>query len=814
MAELPSVLIDPPWRRTRGAEEKAEGVPALEPEAARLVWRDGERETFLGPPPRAITARAEEQLHERLLEDVDGPRPLALSDLARVTDAHLAELQAEMKPRTIDEKVHRHLLARLGDAYVPHAVALAKAALAQQGLFDAWAIEAMGPLRAPELVVPAAQLFAQRDLPTADLLARPYIMKPVDAWLLRHAELALPRLAARDDRPARIALTWIAAAGGSSAAPPSAVAAFTPLAALGRPWLAFLAARGLHGQVLALLEGDAIGAGALLAARALAGGHRAAAKEWLARHRAVVEPILRASTLLEASTACSLLDGDETAGDPDLDFVPAAAPALPALYDPAALPAATLSDGTPLSTDAMRVLGELLQLSTPTRPLRGIAEVRAACDPLSLDELAVAVLDRWQAAGEPTTDLWVLDCAALLGGERAVREVATRVRSWARGAEAPRHAWDEDEHRLVLVASGDRGWGLARAGILALGGAGSDLALTLLDDLARNGSATWLRKEASAALESAGKKRGGGKPLRAAALSDDIVPDLGLDGDGKTTIDLGTRVFSVTFDETLTARLLDAEGVIQKSFPRARKDDDAVKYARAKARFQGLTKDATAVARQQASQLETAMCTRHAWTLEAFVTRFVAHPLLRHLSRGLVWATPEPWRTFRIAEDRTFADEHDQACVLEPAARVVLVHPIDLDAASRARWAALVADYELIQPLPQLARETFTLTAEGERHDPIGRAAGRPTSRGRLFQLARRGWAARASGGMIDEYFRELPSGAHAHIAISPPLQMGGGAGADVDYTVTRVSCTYSLDRLPAIDFSELARDATYLVGE
>jgi len=246
MAELPSVLSDPPWRRTRAPTDAADVEAAAEPEAARLAWLAGERDAFLGTTARGLTGDVEERLYERLFEVADGPQPLAVSDLARVSDVHLAELREEMKPRNMDEKVHRHLLARLGHVHLPSAVALVKAALGQQGIGAAWPFELLGPLRAPELVAPAADLFAQRALPTADMLALPYPMKPVDAWLLRHADLVARVLAARDDKPARVALTWIAAARGAVAGLPDAFAAFTPLAALERPWLAFLAARGVQ----------------------------------------------------------------------------------------------------------------------------------------------------------------------------------------------------------------------------------------------------------------------------------------------------------------------------------------------------------------------------------------------------------------------------------------------------------------------------------------------------------------------------------------------------------------------------------------
>lgn len=783
----------------------------LASEPARLVWEEGERERFHGPPGRAISEDAEERLYERLLDDLDRGRPLPVADLARVSDAHLRELEGEMKSSHIDVKVLRHLLARLGEAYLATAVKVVRAAMPEHGLFEATLFDAMAPVRAAELVRLAAVLFAQRDLPIAEMLARPFVPTPADSWLLRFADLAAPVLANEGDRESRIALGWIAAFPGGLAAVPASHRDFgavvAPLASLGNPWLSFLAARGQDATLLRLLEGDARAAGAFVAGRALGGPVREEARAWLFAHRTVVEPVLRQSDLPEATTACALLDGDEGAGDPARAQARGGKREAPAFFDPTKLPAPKLRDGTPLEGAAVQAFGEL-HFGTVGSTLPAVVEARAACDLDSLDAFAVGLLDLWKEAGEPPAEhLWVLDCAVKLGGDAAAREIAARIRSWARGAEAPRQAWDEDEHRVVLVSAGDRAWGFARAGCYALGASQSDLALTLLDDLAHNGSAGWLRKLAAEAMERSVIRRGKGKRTRA-PLADDVVPDLGLEADGTLRLDLGKRVFKVTFDETLTPRLLDETGALQKSFPRTRKEDDAERMAGAKARFAGLGKDAAVLARQQMTQLERAMCTGRVWALDAFRARFVAHRLLGHLGRRLVWAYEDLSKTFRVAEDHTLAGEDD--ATLEPPsdARVVLVHPALLDHATRARWVSLFGDYRIIQPFPQLARECFVPSDDDMGAYHLARARGTATSRGRLFQLARRGWKARGQGGVVDGYVRELPSGAIAQIGIAPPLAVGGG---DAPFVVTSVECTHSLGRLPAVEFSELARDAAYL---
>src|SRR6185369_9941671 len=107
---------------------------------------------------------------------------------------------------------------------------------------------------------------------------------------------------------------------------------------------------------------------------------------WLSKRRAAVEPLLAASAASseDAAVALEVLGGDPTAGDPGFGDVPDAIPPLPAFFDPAALPAPRLPDGTPLPPDAIRALGEMLRFSSLARPYPGVAQVRSACDAGSL----------------------------------------------------------------------------------------------------------------------------------------------------------------------------------------------------------------------------------------------------------------------------------------------------------------------------------------------------------------------------------------------------------------------------------------------
>ena len=759
---VPRVLSDPPWRRHGSASEPSRPRvdPGRESARARLAWRDGERDAFRGPVKPALAEAAEERWFERLLDELDKQAPLRAGEIGRLGDEKLAELAGELDASTTDVATLKLVLGRLGDAFADAAVAIVRAAPRERGLF-----EAAMPLRSAELAKTAATFAFER---AVDLPARPpasvgrdppYVRSAPEEWLLRHADAAFEGLAGDGHAAARAALAYCAAFG-SIGVPPDLHEAMAPYIAL-----AELKSRAdlVPAIVLATREDPR-------AASMLAGEPAAAA--YVARVRGA-------------------------RAEKELADVPDAVAPLPAFFDVATIARPRLRDGAPLPDAALRALGEMMRFSPLAHPYAGLAQVREACDPASLDAFALDLFARWRDAGEEPREAWAFETCGKIGGEASAREVAAHVRSWARGAEPPRYAWDEDSHRVVMVAPGSRGFSFARTGCAILAAIEGDAARLLLDDLARSGVQAWLRKEASRAL--------GREP----SLHDDVeapVPDVGLDADGSATFDLGARAFRLRFDETLGPKLEDANGACTATFPRARKDDDPKKHAAAKERFAAIVKDVKIVARYQIALVERMMCSGRTFAADAFRERFVAHPLLRHLGRRVVWIAHG--ETFRVAEDGSFANVDDAPFALAAVDPVGVVHPITLAPDSRAAWAERFADYAILQPFPQLARERFVREAReiGEHH--LSRFVLATTTRGRLFQLGRRGWDARFDRVDLTEYTKDLPSGAVARFEVTPAVARGGAA--DQVFTIAVAACTWSLDRLPAVDYSELVRDLEY----
>ncbi len=718
---VPQVLLDPPWRKR--AEE-----PAKNPERAhvdlpkaKLAWNEGERETFRGKPGPKLTEIAEERLFERLLDELDKKQPLRAADVARLGDEKLAELAGELTGSTTDSQTLKLALGRLGESFLEQAITIVRAAPRERGLF-----EAAMPIASAELAKTAAGMAFDR------AVDRAWTRSGVESWLIRHADVvAIAANAAPGDKKLHAAHAFCSVFGSGKLEPYDALA---PLADRSELTHALVLATRQDPRAAALLDGEA------------------AASAWIAQMRAARE-------------------------ERDLASVPDAVAKLPAFFDLEMLARPRLREGTPLPDDAVRALGEMLRFSPLAHPYAGLAHVREACDAESLDAFALDVFSRWREAGEATQDVWAFETCGKIGGDACAREIATRVRAWARA-----NASHGGGHDVTY----------AQKGCVVLAAIGSDTSRLMLEDLARSAVQGWLRRDASVAL--GGEER----PF------DDVeapVPDVGFDADGSATLDTGKHVYRLALDEALTPVLVDEGGARVASFPRARKDDDAKKHAAAKERFASIVKDAKIVARFQVSLLERMMCSERTFSQHAFRERFMTHPFLRHLGRRVVWRAEG--RDFRIAEDGTFAGAGDDHVEIG-AGHVGVAHPITMSAGELASWIARFADYQIVQPFAQLGRELFRSTAGeiGERN--ITRAVDAKTTRGRLFQLGR-GWRADFRRPDVTEYQKEFPCGAAARIEVTPAVTHGGAS--DQAFTITLAQCTYALDRLPPIDYSELMRD-------
>ncbi|GAB2610969.1 hypothetical protein GCM10027168_49830 [Streptomyces capparidis] len=370
----------------------------------------------------------------------------------------------------------------------------------------------------------------------------------------------------------------------------------------------------------------------------------------------------------------------------------------------------------------------------------GIDEVRRVCDPVSLDDFGWALFR--QTGQEPA---WALAALGRLGGDETARRLTPLIRSWPR----------RGHYRKAV------------AGLDALVAIGSEVALMHLAGTARRTEHESVRKAAWQRLERLAADRG----LPPEKFAEGLVPGFGLDRLGGLTLDYGRRRFTARFDEHLTPYVTDEDGRRRRNLPRPGVRDDQVLAPLAHRRYTGLRRDVRAVAAEQIRRLERAMVTEHRWPLAEFRAHFADHPLLWHVARRLVWTGGHGATRveFRVAEDRTLADVHDDTLRLPADAAVGVAHPVHL--ADAARWAEVFADYELLQPFPQLDRPVHTL-APGERDGAeLKRFHDVTVPTGRVLGLAQRNWRRVAPrDGVQSSALLELPGGLGVAVELDPGI--------------------------------------------
>ncbi|MFJ7199363.1 MULTISPECIES: WGR and DUF4132 domain-containing protein [unclassified Streptomyces] len=462
------------------------------------------------------------------------------------------------------------------------------------------------------------------------------------------------------------------------------------------------------------------------------------------------DAVVREAARGYGAEAASAVDG-LLAADPLERALPVKMPVLPGWAEPSVLPQILVRSGGALPVASARHALMMLALSRPGEVYPGIAVLTETATADSLAEFAWSLFEQWRLANMPAKESWALHALGLLGDDGTVRRLTPIIRAWpGEGA----------HHRAV-------------EGLDVLASIGSDVALLHLHGISQRVKFKALKVRAQEKIAEVAAGLG----LTGEQLSDRLVPDFGLDPDGSTVVDYGTRSFTVGFDEQLRPYVLDGEGKRRKDLPKPGARDDAELAPAERKRFMALKKDVRTVASDQVRRLEAAMVAGRSWTAQEFQELFVGHPLLWHLVRRLVWlsgAEGAERTAFRVAEDRTFADAEDDLFVLPDDATVWLAHPLHLGD-ELTSWAEVFADYEILQPFPQLGRTVLTLP-EGEAGEyRLTRFEGLKVPIGKVLGLERRGWrrGVPQDAGVERWISKRLSDDCYLVIALDPGIAVG-----------------------------------------
>jgi predicted DNA-binding WGR domain protein len=428
----------------------------------------------------------------------------------------------------------------------------------------------------------------------------------------------------------------------------------------------------------------------------------------------------------------------------------------PEFWQPAALPRIALRDGTRYPSALLDALASALKAGNS----EAIAELAQIAERASLAAFAWDLFQAWLTSGAPAKDKWAFTALGALGNDETARRLTPLIRAWP----------GESQHQRAV------------GGLDVLGAIGSDVALMMLNGIAQKVKFKGLQERAREKMDEIAAKRG----ITADQLADRLVPDLDLEDDGSKTLDFGPRSFRVGFDEMLAPYVVDASGTRLKELPKPNSKDDPALGAEASETWKAMKKDARALAGIQLMRLELAMGNARRWSGEEFRNFFVEHPLLTHLVRRLVWGVYESdehgalKRTFRVAEDRSYADMRDEACSVDSDATIGIVHRLHLPDSDAAAWGKLFGDYELAQPFEQLARTTYRLVPEERMSSGLGRFVDCEIETKKLLGLLSRGWrkGPALDNGIISEFYKPI----RADLIAALPFHDGIIAGG-MDYT-------------------------------
>jgi hypothetical protein len=411
---------------------------------------------------------------------------------------------------------------------------------------------------------------------------------------------------------------------------------------------------------------------------------------------------VRDAVLGQEETVYLPLDDRTTPGPlRDALAAPTARGKLPDWVRPTNLPPVLVAGRRLTEGQLAAVLAALKQSNIRARPAL-VAALLEHADRGSLDAFGWRLFELWLAEGAPAKDKWAFTALAHVGGDAAALKLTPLLRAWP----------TEGQHQRAVT------------GLECLRAIGTDTALTQLHAVAQRVKSRALQKRAREFMDAIAKQRG----LTRDALEDRIIPDLGLDERGGRTFDFGPRQFRTVVGPDLRPLVRDGDGKLREDLPKPGAKDEADKAGAAVAEWKLLKKQLREAVKVQAFRLEQAMVTGRRWPPGEFAALLVRHPLLVNLVRRLLWAgydaRGKPLATFRVTEEREYADARDKPCPLKGVAAVGVAHALHLAEQERSAWGEVFGDYEIIAPFPQLARPVYRLVGEEADEPELTRFAG------------------------------------------------------------------------------------------
>ncbi|MEW4564783.1 DUF4132 domain-containing protein [Bremerella sp. JC770] len=411
---------------------------------------------------------------------------------------------------------------------------------------------------------------------------------------------------------------------------------------------------------------------------------------------------------------------------------------VPGWASAALLPPLTVGDHR-LNDEQITTLVQVLVATPITERHPLLTAIRENVPTLVRDEFAWKLFQLWTDDGCVSKEKWAMGAIGHLGDDSSVLKLTPLIRVWP----------GESQHQRAVF------------GLQCLRAVGSTTALMQLSSIGQKLKFKGLKAKAQEFVQEIADERG----LTRDELEDRVVPECGLDENGCREFSFGPRSFSFVLGSDMKAMVRDEKGKVRPNLPSPGVKDNQDEAAQSVAEWKLIKKQIKEVATLQAGRLEQAMVTGRRWSVEDFETLLVKHPLLTHLVQKLVWFGYDPQgkqiASFRVTEERDYADVDDNTIKLDKAASIGVAHALEMTEQERSRWGEVMSDYEIISPFPQLGRQVYCLEKGEDKADDLTRLHGiklvAPTM---VFTLEKLGWirGEAMDGGCFDEYSKQFPS--------------------------------------------------------
>jgi len=192
------------------------------------------------------------------------------------------------------------------------------------------------------------------------------------------------------------------------------------------------------------------------------------------------------------------------------------------------------------------------------------------------DEFAWKLFQLWQEDGFPSKQKWAMGVIGHLGDDGCVLKLTPLVRVWP----------GESQHARAVL------------GLECLRAVGSSIALMQLSGIAQKLKFKGLKAKARQFVDEIAKEKG----MTRDELEDRVVPDCGLNEDGRREFSFGPRSFSFVLGGDLKAMVRDESGKVRPNLPKPGVKDDQPQADEAVAEWKLLKKQIKEVATIQAGR--------------------------------------------------------------------------------------------------------------------------------------------------------------------------------------------------------------------